>query len=350
MKLALFAPGSNIPALTGVRAVAAGMVLLMHLDSQFGRHIEHWLPPIEQGYLGVDIFFILSGFIISHVYGHTNATSSVRGFCRYMWFRFARIYPVHVLTILALVTMVSARGLLDTNVWHINALPYQFLLLNAWVPELSWNIPAWSISAEWAAYICFPFIALLILQKLPILFASILLVAAFALFQVVVVENTGVGRSFLGYPAAVRIAVEFSYGVLIYRLVQLAKPCWHFDWIAALAFFVGLLVPSVPLLQIFLFGVMIAAISLSHGWLSTALSTKTFVLLGNASYAVYMVHFPIIKLIQNINALIGLERPEPLTAHTMVVFWAAVITGCGAVTYLLYERPIQRRMRRMWSN
>jgi peptidoglycan/LPS O-acetylase OafA/YrhL len=225
--------------------------------------------------------------------------------------------------------MVSARGLLDTNLWHINALPYQFLMLHAWMPELSWNTPAWSISAEWAAYICFPIIAFLILQRLPIVFAFILLVATFALFQVVVVENTGVGRSWLGYPAAVRIAAEFSYGVFIYRLVQLARPRWCFDWFAALAFFVSFLIPSVPLLQILLFGVMIAAISLSNGWLATALSTDVFVLLGNASYAVYMVHFPAIKLIQNFNALFGIERPEPWIAHIMVVFWAAVITGCG---------------------
>jgi len=148
MKLAVLSPGSDIPALTGVRCIAAGMVLFLHLDQQFGHQIGKWLAPVDQGYLGVDIFFILSGFIISHVYGHTEAVSTIRGYCRYMWFRFARIYPVHILTVLALITMVSVRGLLDTNYWHTDALPYQLLMLHVWIPEATWNAPAWSISAE----------------------------------------------------------------------------------------------------------------------------------------------------------------------------------------------------------
>jgi len=131
--------------------------------------------------------------------------------------------------------------------------------------------------------------------------------------------------------------------------VQFAKPSRYFDWIAALAFSASFLLLSVPLLQILLFGITIGAISLSQGWLSATLSTKTFVFLGNVSYAVYMIHFPIIKLIQNINALIGLGQLEPWIAHVVVIIWAVVITGCAALTYLFYERPVQKWMRRRWA-
>src|ERR1700744_4959496 len=82
----------DIPALTGLRGVAALWVVLFHME------LETPIPIIEKGYLGVDIFFILSGFILMHVYADRkefNYNEFVRA-------RLARIYPLHMLSLVVL--------------------------------------------------------------------------------------------------------------------------------------------------------------------------------------------------------------------------------------------------------
>ena len=116
------------------------------------------------------------------------------------------------------------------------------------------------------------------------------------------------------------------------------------------AFALAFVLSSVPLLQIVLFGITIAALSLARGWLTVLLGLPSFVFLGHVSYAVYMIHFPIIKLIQNFNAIAGLEGAGPWAAHAMVVLWALVITGCASTVYLFYEKPVQRWLRSRWTD
>lgn len=72
---------------------------------------------------------------------------------QFIGLRLPRLYPIYVAAILFLFVMVPARGHINTNSWQVGELPFHFQLLRAWADELTWNIPAWSISAEWAAYL-----------------------------------------------------------------------------------------------------------------------------------------------------------------------------------------------------
>src|SRR5262249_48688850 len=119
-----------------------------------------------RGYLGVDFFFVLSGFIITHVYLANLAHPTAAATRVFLWHRFVRIYPVHVavlagLMVLLAIGRVAGIPLNNPEDWSSADLLWNLTLLHAWgfVDHPSWNVPSWSISAEWFAYLLFPLLA-----------------------------------------------------------------------------------------------------------------------------------------------------------------------------------------------
>ena len=88
---------ADLKSLTGLRIVAAGWVLVYHFRNRLGLDLEQ-VGMIDKGYLGVDLFFILSGFILSHVYVRAWAEGRFP-YSSFLWARLARLYPVHLLTL-----------------------------------------------------------------------------------------------------------------------------------------------------------------------------------------------------------------------------------------------------------
>ena len=137
----------EIKSLTALRGIAAAGVLAFHIGA-----------PIP-GYLCVDLFFMLSGFVLMHAYSEHFARS-VSGAAdrRFLRARLARIYPVHILTILLLLPLFGS----DPS-FSLGALIHNLLLTQGpWLSEASWNYGAWSISAEWHAYLIFPFLVVVV--------------------------------------------------------------------------------------------------------------------------------------------------------------------------------------------
>jgi peptidoglycan/LPS O-acetylase OafA/YrhL len=113
----------------------------------------------------------MSGFIILHVY-KDNFANHIEGnsLRKYIIARFARIYPLHFFSLLLLVILVivfSPLGTYPNAIENPQAIPTSVLLLHSYYIHdiYTWNIPSWSISAEWAAYLLFPFLALFIYKK-----------------------------------------------------------------------------------------------------------------------------------------------------------------------------------------
>lgn len=149
----------RIDNLTGVRAVAALWVVLFHLNvsatpvhGRLGKVVEH-------GMYGVDLFFVLSGFVLSMVYtGRMPERFRWSAYRDFLLRRFAKIYPLHLLTLLAMIGLVAvaarlhfafSSGAANTPWTAICAA----LMLNAFgLSDLGWNVPSWSVSAEWFAY------------------------------------------------------------------------------------------------------------------------------------------------------------------------------------------------------
>ena len=161
---------SLIEPLTGVRGYAAIWVVLYHSRAP----LDNWLLPASEtlrpvvwaGFLGVDLFAVLSGFVISLTYAERLSDISLSGTARFLWLRLARIYPL-LLFVLGLFVASHLRrlGLASWGqIWTDESFWLQALMLNGWglESEWAWNVPSGSVSSEWLCYLLFPLLAPLV--------------------------------------------------------------------------------------------------------------------------------------------------------------------------------------------
>jgi peptidoglycan/LPS O-acetylase OafA/YrhL len=315
-------------------------------------------PPalVDKGYLGVELFFVLSGFILSHVYltGFGEGRFDYGGF---LWARLARIYPLHLATLIGLGALAAASVLLGFGsadkllVW--SSLPAQLTLTQAWGLGLQggWNHPAWSISAEWFAYLAFPAFAwaawrLRTRPRLAVALALAGLACAYAGFE----RLTGLPltQATIAW-GALRITPCFAYGCavwLAWRSAPASGQAWAVARAAALvvAIIAAVALGAPDLVTVALFGGLIFALAALAGSGSRLLSSPLAVYLGEVSFAVYMVCVPwrvaFAKLARH--ALHAAEGPLPWP------LWLAMIAGVVPVAMVAHhavERPARRLMR-----
>ena len=310
---------------------------------------------VDKGYLGVELFFVLSGFILSHVYLQAAGEKqfSYRGF---LWARIARVYPLHLATLIG-VGLLAAAALaasmsVDGNVLSWPALPANLLMLHAWglAPVAGWNHPSWSISAEWFAYLCFPLFAFVFwrLRDKPV--AAVVGAAAFLTVLYFVFEQVA------GFPlteatfrwGALRIVPCFALGCalyLVYRKAPLKAP-----WTASAASF-ALMILSAALglwdgITVLFAGALILSLASLPNERAGVLASRPAVYLGEISYSVYMVCVPW-KLL-SINLAAKLTDAPDKQLHIFV--WLAILAllpVVAAVSYHLVERPARKALRGM---
>lgn len=310
---------------------------------------------VDKGYLGVELFFVLSGFILSHVYLQAAGEKqfSYRGF---LWARIARVYPLHLATLIG-VGLLAAAALIagmsvDGNVLSWPALPANLLMLHAWglAPVAGWNHPSWSISAEWFAYLCFPLFAFVFwrLRDKPV--AAVVGAAAFLAVLYFVFEQVA------GFPlteatfrwGALRIVPCFALGCalyLVYRKAPLKAP-----WTASAASF-ALMILSAALglwdgITVLFAGALILSLASLPNERAGVLASRPAVYLGEISYSVYMVCVPW-KLL-SINLAAKLTDAPDKQLHIFV--WLAILAllpVVAAVSYHLVERPARKALRGM---
>jgi len=343
----------DLRPLTALRFMAALWVVLYtfwpNLDVSF-------LPNLAaKGYLGVELFFVLSGFILSHVYLHAFAEKrfSYRGF---LWARIARVYPLHVFTLLGVMalglTAVAVGLSIDASVLSWKSLPAHLLMVHAWgfANEAGWNHPSWSISAEWFAYLAFPLFAMAAwpLRKRPWVAtagAAVFMMGLYAAFE-----------RLAGFPlteatfrwGALRIVPCFAYGCALY-LVYRRAPLPRAGLLAISAGVVMVASASVlawDAVTVLAAGLLILALASipvdKAGWLGS----KPAVYLGEISYSVYMVCAPWQILAVNLAA--RATGAEDKRLHVLV--WLGIILGliaAAAATYHLIERPARKALRGM---
>src|SRR3712207_2226611 len=183
--------GSGAPqrhgGLTRLRFFLIGWVVLYHLDLLL--HVTHglpWLAPVlRHGYLGVDGFFLLSGFALWLGYG-ARPPRGAAGIGRFLLRRVAKIWPLHLVALVALALLVGAllaAGVTIREPERFAARDFvlQLFLVHAWetTQRFSWNYPSWALSVEWAGYLAFPLV-LLLLRRLPTAAVPALAAAAVA--------------------------------------------------------------------------------------------------------------------------------------------------------------------------
>src|SRR5580693_8695011 len=161
----------QLPSLTPLRGIAAVWVVIFHFCWYFPAvHPERYTGAVYKGYLAVDMFFVLSGFVITHVYKEGFAQRVTgRRYRDFLKARVARIYPLHITALLLFVATATAeraasyalRGSFEPipllGERSLGGFLANLVMLQGlWARELSWNDPSWSISLEFLAYLLFP--------------------------------------------------------------------------------------------------------------------------------------------------------------------------------------------------
>ena len=212
----------DLPALTGLRFVAAFSVLVGHgfawilAGHETPGGVVFWVSQISG--FGMTLFFVLSGFVIHYNYGKLVTTKGPRGVAAFLWARFARLYPLFLLMMLVYValssrTLALLAGNPDRFGSILQALPYFLFSVHTWVYTLIGENPVidaigggspitWSISTEWFFYFAYPLLAWLILRaRTPRLAAALALLSG---------AHSGCGD---GRPLRNRLQDEYEFRV-----------------------------------------------------------------------------------------------------------------------------------------
>ena len=360
--------------LDSVRGIAALCVVVHHfvISEPLAAVLPNraWIDFafFHNAWLFVDLFFVLSGIVISMSYVQFGFGSFE--FREYVARRLARIYPLHVVTLLAFLSFRMMKlGLVATGLLHF-APPemavnngYSFflnvLLLHAigFIDYLSWNGPSWSISAEFYTYLVFGAVVVLAqrFRDIRIVYLlSLLLPLASCGFIVLVLHQYSL--DFHTYGLA-RCILSFFLGVLTLRAVALVpavvRPSVQSMWqigaaIGAIVIVcvVGLL-PLLSFLAPLVFAVLLGSLMAFAGrGLPKLLSVRPLVWLGKRSYSIYMVHALVLVLIEYFSRGVGqrsflmIDQFGPgLAASLLLSVYVVAVLALSNLTYASIEIP-----------
>ncbi|WP_299471897.1 acyltransferase [uncultured Roseibium sp.] len=332
---------AHIKELTSLRAFAALIVVLFHMYFKEGS--EGFLHRmISNGHLGVDLFFILSGFILTYVYhsAWSNGSFSYRDF---LTNRIARVYPLHLFVILLFLAAYQAAAILGRSGFEgadYQALPFHILGLHAWgfTDAHAWNFPSWSISAEFFAYLLFP-LAILLMLRMP---ANVSLVVALLIFAAThaLAASQGKALTKMMYDFGIlRISGEFLVGIALCQLFLENKIPVKFARPGLLVVLLGILLGvyfqvNESIIVLMLAALIFCVALLSREERSNFLRHPALVYLGEISYATYMVH---ILVLMSARAIL----PASLTNILSLI----IIYVCSVLLYHAVEVPARKFLR-----
>ena len=303
-------------ALTSLRGLAAVLVVVYHFSGGFLPNLElgAYSDFVPKSYLWVDLFFVLSGFIITHAYGDKFAERVRWETARpFLFARMARIYPLHLFVLAAFALLELAKWGLEASgeaefraepfehAKHPGAIATNMMMLQAAGVEdgLTWNGPAWSVGAEWFAYLLFPFLILLVFRMGWI--GRVLMLAA-AGVGLALISDYGRNLDVTYDYGVLRCAFEFSLGVVLYLAYRSIPGTAALGRDAALAAVLAAILTVMHLgyrdiLLVPLFGLLIVGLAAGGGMVERALSVRPLVWLGEISYSVYMSHIFVLELV-----------------------------------------------------
>jgi peptidoglycan/LPS O-acetylase OafA/YrhL len=349
----------EIPALTGIRALAAFWVVSIHLQPWLHTipSLKALTPFFESGAVGVDIFFVLSGFILFYNYSNKLSKFVLSEYLKFIGLRFSRIFPVHLFTLLLLLVMVLIFGPLgEPKLYTYTDFVRNLFLVHAWAVPLfnatgSWNFPSWSISAEWFAYLLFPLFLWISLRVRRQVVFPLIVISLILLLGLVYMAS-----KFNALPTTylIRIIFEFLIGCLVCRIFSFGYAN-HLNWgTISICSATGLLLFSY-VLQVFHisellavpFGVLLIwSLAYGEGPLVRLLSGSVLLYLGRASFAVYMLHGIIVAFLHE---FLPPEKLLRLAAGSRIVLLLGVFCSLIVGAILLYhfvEEPCRKFLRK----
>jgi len=395
---------SDIQPLTGLRFLAAFLVLITHSLARLmsiPNTIPTWLKPFSHvSAEGMTLFFVLSGFVIHYNYANSIQVNKIAGIYRFFVARFARLWPLYIFCFSLSLLIIAIRYQTLAH-QYTTALPYFVILLQSWFyfhienKELLFQfgtMPSitWSISTEWFFYCCYPIICLFLLknQKRFTVFLLILFYCLFVISFIFILSiyqtkinsfaisifgpladinqnfNDSFFRWFIYYSPYTRIS-EFLLGCLvaeIYNQTVAVLPSQKEQWFGLLS--AGFAIISIIILHYFMiniptwdkfnlfanlqqcfgfapsFAILIYCCSRYRNSITRILSHPLFVLGGETSYSIYLLHQIVIGAVVNAtNHFIGFSIFKLL----IILF---CVFGLSIITYRFIEVPARNVIRK----
>jgi len=368
---------SEIRALSGARAIPPLVLVMFHFCEQRG---YFGVPALDalvgKGYLWVEFFFALSGFVLIHVYGARAASLfRVKTFLAFLQTRLSRLYPLHLAMLLLMAAIVGVTRAMAplTGQMSIFDQPYHpivsvgtfaanLFLVQAWnlFPYLSWNAPSWFVSVEFLLCILFPVYAVVARggrrRGILLIAAGIAGLAALAATSgehgLDLTFHNGIYRGIAAFAVGVGLAVV--YRSLRHVDVHLANVL-QVGALAGLVFAIWFAGPRHSMNDVFVAAMEMALVfglAFDKGVVASVFQTGAMRRLGEWSYAIYLVQYPLLQILRTVRQYYPPEF-RVLGDYSGAVQWVeagvllAAAIGLGAVLTAFIERPAHERLRRL---
>ncbi len=353
----------EIKALTGLRGVAASAVMIDHYAAVDFRS-SFPLKFLPHMYVAVDMFMILSGFVLALTYEPRFAASkSIDANILFFRSRLARLYPLYLgMTLVCfLLCRDGCLTFLSPNT-SLAALGANLLGVQTWIwPGTSLDGPAWSISAEWAANFLFPVLMTMILSGSLLRGTAVIAVAigvlwicAFLFGSLFEDPVSGVVNIISGPQALGRCVSEFAIGIYLWRLrsrVDVARVLSsngvQFALLAIML--VVFIEPKLDVVFVLMLGLLILGLSYDASKLARILGSGIAYRLGVISYSIYLVHIALLPVRDMLADLFG-NSGVPYPWCMAVCCTATAAIGLSIISYRFIERPGQRLIRSAFTS
>jgi peptidoglycan/LPS O-acetylase OafA/YrhL len=338
-----------IPALDGIRALAILLVLLFHWFP-----VDHWVNVLPNGPIGVTLFFVLSGYLISNILmGQQAAGTFLHSFKNFVIRRALRIFPIYFLVLLGLLVGKKIGIQVVTNFYE-HPVYYWTYFYNHWLEQTqNWSdmlSPYWSLSVEEQFYIVWPFFMLLIPSGKRLLgFLWSVVVLGIIARYILVYKLDGIGVYMI------TCVDTFAWGALLAYYLRNGRSAelgiWIGRlWIPVLILWIILCVmhTDADLVKQLFFRSLTSMVSVAllfqamqEGILARIFSWTPLRKLGQMSYGVYLYHMLVPDLVYQLAARLQIPLPED-PYHVIGILGLFLI---AAISYRWIEKPIQELKR-----
>ena len=337
----------KINYLESLRGIASMMIVILHA-SLFTPYLKNF-NFIQNSYLFVDFFFVLSGFVISYKYLYNLKNKN--DFIKFIKKRFLRLYPLHFFLLIVYLFFDYFQNYLgyqfEINFNNLYSFFANLTLTHALIPDLgrSFNTVSWSISVEFYTYILFALIIIFISSIRLIIFISIALIFLSNFFLL----DTGFNFNF-SHNQILRCINGFFQGVLIYNFYK--KINFNNKYFLYLILFFLFLILNIEslsnLLQIsFVFFVSAAIFSLlkkQNKIVIALLEHKYLIFLGKISYSTYMSHYIFAVGIKYLLLMINFNLNDKLIYQFILLLaYLSTVILFSNITYLLIEKKFYKK-------
>jgi peptidoglycan/LPS O-acetylase OafA/YrhL len=346
-------PALTFDSLTGLRFILALWIAVFHFGDMYDHAGFGSWPIMKAGVARVDVFFVLSGFVLTHVYW--MRTQAKFDFAAFLQARFARLFPLHLLALSSLLVLVVAANLVgqhnETQGYTVQGFLANIFLLQAWGIEGSgkWNFPAWTISAEFCGYLLFPLFLMLAtsFRRAPLLFLACSV--TFVLILDVVFRQL-LGRSLtqstqdLGAIRGGAVMLVGVAGRVAFEKANLSARAGLAVAVAGIliactAAFLALSTGIVALGGVM---VVIGLASRDRQGLASVLNSPAMVELGKWSYGIFILHVPLFMALRHASALMGYDFVVNMVTTMVSV---CILICAAAVAHYVVEEPARKWLR-----